>query len=73
MVVLLPAPLGPRRLNTSPSWMSKLTPSTAVMLPYRFDNSLTSTNAMSFLLIMAEAYRRTPGCRAVPEVMEKSR
>ncbi len=29
MVVVLPAPLGPRRLKISPSWMVKETPSTA--------------------------------------------
>ena len=46
MVVLLPAPLGPRRLKISPSAMSKLTPSTASTPlggSYCLRSSLTST------------------------------
>src|SRR5208282_6107692 len=38
--VVLPAPLGPRRPNTSPRWTSKLTPFTAVKLPKRLQRSL---------------------------------
>ncbi len=33
MVVVLPAPLGPRKPKHSPSWTSKSTPSTAVRSP----------------------------------------
>jgi hypothetical protein len=36
MVVVLPAPLGPRNPNISPFFTSKLMRSTARMLPYRF-------------------------------------
>src|SRR3954454_218331 len=36
MVVVLPAPLGPRKANSSPAGMSRLSPSTAVLRPYCF-------------------------------------
>ena len=34
IVVVLPAPLGPRNPVTRPGWQTKLTSSTAVKLPY---------------------------------------
>ena len=34
MVVVLPAPLGPRKPVTRPGWATKLTSSTAVKAPY---------------------------------------
>jgi hypothetical protein len=34
MVVVLPAPLGPRNPVTRPGWQTKLTSSTAVKVPY---------------------------------------
>src|SRR5262245_6851332 len=41
MLVVLPAPLGPRKPWISPSPTSRLTPSTAVKLPYFFTSSCT--------------------------------
>ena len=55
MVVLLPAPLGPRRLKISPSAMSKLTPSTASTPlggSYCLRRSLTSTMLTGLLLAL---------------------
>ena len=43
MVVDLPAPLGPKNANTSPSKTSKSIRSTAVKLPKRLTNSRTET------------------------------
>src|SRR5687768_14771161 len=43
MVVVLPAPLGPRRPSTSPGWASKLTSSTATVAPKRLVTPSTST------------------------------
>ena len=36
IVVVFPAPLGPRNPSTSPLWTARLTPSTAVICPQRF-------------------------------------
>ena len=41
MVVVLPAPLGPRKANTSPLSTCRSTLSTATKLPYAFLNPLT--------------------------------
>ncbi len=41
-MVVLPAPLGPSRENTSPRLTSKSMPSTAVMSGYRFTRPRTS-------------------------------
>src|SRR5438876_4302529 len=51
IVVVFPAPLGPRRAKNCPCSTSKLTPSTAFELPfrYRFTRSRTSiAGAISF-------------------------
>ena len=45
-VVVLPAPLGPRKPVTFPGWTSKLTSSTAVTEPKRFVSERTSIGAM---------------------------
>src|SRR5512136_2544337 len=51
MVVVLPAPLGPSRPKTSPSWTEKLMPLTASWPPYFLTRFSTSRIAgMSLLL-----------------------
>ena len=49
IVVVLPAPFGPRKPNTSPGATSKSTPLTASVLPYVLRNLLTAT-AVSVLI-----------------------
>src|SRR5258708_10343803 len=44
-VVVLPAPLAPRKPKISPRATVKLTPSTAVTTPYRLTSCLASTAA----------------------------
>src|SRR5258708_10618455 len=44
-VVVLPAPLAPRKPKISPRATAKLTPSTAVTTPYRLTSCLASTAA----------------------------
>src|SRR5690242_2544657 len=43
IVVVLPAPLGPRKPKTSPDATSKSIPLTASRSPYRFDRPATTT------------------------------
>ena len=57
-VVVFPAPLRPSSPKISPRWTSKDTPSTATVLPYRFDNPAT--------LITVSAVPRTVGSVEVP-------
>src|SRR5437870_3626449 len=42
MVVVLPAPLGPRKANNSPASMASVRRSTAVLVPYFLVTSLSS-------------------------------
>src|SRR5262245_15021591 len=56
MVVDLPAPLGPRKPNTSPAATSKSTPRTASISPYRLANPATEITA-------ASVTSRLPGAR----------
>src|SRR2546421_8015207 len=47
MVVVLPAPLGPRKPNSSPAPTSRSRSSTAVRLPYRLVRSLVASTRSS--------------------------
>src|SRR5258706_10795763 len=59
MVVVLPAPLGPRKPKTRPARTSKLRSSTAVKSPKRFV-TFSTRNVASLLLIFAMKDYHTP-------------
>src|SRR5215212_1910123 len=63
IVVVLPAPLGPRRPKISPSWTSKLTPRAASTLPYRLWRSRTMTLAAMLFQTITGPRPRASGRR----------
>ena len=58
MVVVLPAPFGPRKPNTSPWWTSKLTPASESFgaFGYRFTKSVTSTASFGVLSVSCSLF-----------------
>ena len=58
MVVVLPAPFGPRKPNTSPRWTSKLTPASESFgaFGYRLTRSATSTASGSGLSVFGSLF-----------------
>src|SRR5919204_91320 len=66
IVVVLPAPLGPRKPNTSPAETSKLTPATASTSSKDLRSSLTSIGVSNFQVPHLE--RLAAECDVVPAV-----
>src|SRR5580704_4556025 len=58
-VVVLPAPFGPSRPNTSPGWISKSMPFTACTSPYDFVRPCTEIAGAAEFIARYVSYRRT--------------
>src|ERR1044071_3357566 len=56
IVVVFPAPFGPRKPNTSPAYTSKLTLSTATLSPYRLTSSRASIKFSGIKSPFSEQY-----------------
>src|SRR5438270_6953801 len=68
IVVVLPAPFGPRKAKNSPLRTVKLMPSTALVLPFRYRLTRSSTSTMAAGLadstvLLSSPTGRQPGSR----------
>jgi len=57
ITVVLPAPFGPRKPKHSPGEMAKSMPSTAVMVPYAFDNFCAETIDITLHPVSGNTFR----------------